>query len=114
CKGDLLFLYTDGVTQARGRDKAYFSERLSDELGALAGRHPDQVVSSMRSALLEFSGHELMDDYSMVVLRVGDGPDSGRPSARAAGGRGAASSAGRASSSASRRRPRSSDRARAS
>ncbi len=30
-KGDMLFLYTDGLTQARGRDKSYFEARFTDD-----------------------------------------------------------------------------------
>ena len=35
--GDILFLYTDGVAQARGPDNTYFAERMADELADLAG-----------------------------------------------------------------------------
>ena len=38
--GDILFLYTDGVAQARGPDNTYFQDRLADELAALAGGRP--------------------------------------------------------------------------
>ena len=38
--GDVLFLYTDGVAQARGPDNTYFQDRLADELAGLAGRPP--------------------------------------------------------------------------
>jgi PAS domain S-box-containing protein len=79
--GDVLFIYTDGVTQARGRDRAFFADRLADELSRLAGRHPDQVVSAMRTALLDFSDRKLTDDCSMVALRVGEAPAK-RPSNR--------------------------------
>src|SRR5271155_4162354 len=34
--GDVLFLYTDGLAQARGPDHAYFHDRLTDELAGLA------------------------------------------------------------------------------
>jgi serine phosphatase RsbU (regulator of sigma subunit)/PAS domain-containing protein len=68
--GDVLFLYTDGITQARSGDRTYFSERLHDELARLAGRHPDDIVSAIRTALLDFTGRRLADDIAMVVLRV--------------------------------------------
>ena len=41
--GDILFLYTDGVAQARGPDNTYFEDRLTDELAALAGREAEEV-----------------------------------------------------------------------
>jgi serine phosphatase RsbU (regulator of sigma subunit)/PAS domain-containing protein len=68
--GDVLFLYTDGITQARSSDRTFFSERLHDELARLAGRHPDDIVSAMRTALLDFTERRLADDIAMVVLRV--------------------------------------------
>jgi serine phosphatase RsbU (regulator of sigma subunit) len=74
-KGDILFLYTDGLTQARGRDKTYFHSRLSDELAGLAGTHPDQFEAAMRRTLLQFTAGDLIDDITMMVLRVGDSPE---------------------------------------
>ena len=74
-KGDILFLYTDGLTQARGRDRTYFQARLSDELAGLAGSHPDQFEASMRRTLIEFTAGVLIDDITMMVLRVGDSPE---------------------------------------
>jgi serine phosphatase RsbU (regulator of sigma subunit)/PAS domain-containing protein len=74
-KGDTLFLYTDGLTQARGHDKTYFQARLADELAGLSGAHPDQFAAAMRRRLLEFTAGTLIDDITMMVLRVGDSPE---------------------------------------
>jgi serine phosphatase RsbU (regulator of sigma subunit) len=74
-RGDVLFLFTDGVTDARSPDMAYFEDRLSDELSALAGRPPAEIVSAMQTLVLEFSMNDLRDDMTMLVLRVGDPPD---------------------------------------
>jgi len=81
-RGDILFLYTDGLTQARGRDRTYFQARLSDELAGLAGSDPYQFEAAMRRTLFEFTAGDLIDDITMMVLRVGDSPE--RP-ARASG-----------------------------
>ena len=69
--GDVLFLYTDGVAQARGPDNTYFAERLADELAGLAGLPPDQLVASMRQAMNDFTAGNLVDDVTMLVIRVG-------------------------------------------
>jgi serine phosphatase RsbU (regulator of sigma subunit)/PAS domain-containing protein len=69
--GDALFLYTDGVAQARGSDNTYFAERLADELAGLAGLPPDELVAGMRRAMNEFSAGNLVDDITMLVIRVG-------------------------------------------
>jgi len=69
--GDILFLYTDGVAQARGPDNAYFQDRLADELAALAGRTAEEVVAEMRRAIYDFTQERLVDDVTMLVMRVG-------------------------------------------
>jgi serine phosphatase RsbU (regulator of sigma subunit) len=68
--GDILFFYTDGVAQARGPDNSYFQDRLTDELAALAGREPDEVVALMRRAMNDFTGEHYVDDVTMLVMRA--------------------------------------------
>ncbi len=72
--GDLLFMFTDGVTEARNPQFRYFEERLTDQLSALAGRPPGEVCSAMQALVLEFSLNDLRDDMTMLVLRVGRPP----------------------------------------
>ena len=79
--GDVLFLYTDGVAQARGPDNTYFGDRLADELAGLADLPPDELVASMRRAMNDFTGGNLVDDVTMLVLRASredDGPPGQR------------------------------------
>ena len=68
--GDVLFLYTDGVAQARGPDNTYFQDRLADELAGLAGLAPEQLVASMRRAMTDFIEGDLVDDVTMLVIRA--------------------------------------------
>ena len=68
--GDVLFLYTDGVAQARGPGNTYFQDRLADELADLAGLEPEDVVAEMRQAVNDFTGGHLVDDITMLVLRA--------------------------------------------
>jgi PAS domain S-box-containing protein len=70
-KDDILFLYTDGVAQARGPGNSYFQDQLVEELAALAGQPPDELVSSMRRAMNRFSGGNLVDDVTMLAVRAG-------------------------------------------
>ena len=72
--GDLFFMFTDGVTEARSPEMTYFEERLADKLASLAGRPPTEVCSAMRTLVLEFSMNDLRDDMTMLVLRVGKPP----------------------------------------
>jgi sigma-B regulation protein RsbU (phosphoserine phosphatase) len=69
--GDLLVLYTDGVTEARnGDDEEFGLERLS---AALMGQHsaePRAAVEACLSSLEQFlSGSVRQDDLTLVVLR---------------------------------------------
>jgi serine phosphatase RsbU (regulator of sigma subunit)/PAS domain-containing protein len=68
--GDMLFLYTDGVAQARGPDNTCFQDRLADELADLAGLEPEDVVAKMRQAVNDFTGGHLVDDITMLALRA--------------------------------------------
>jgi PAS domain S-box-containing protein len=79
--GDVLFLYTDGVAQARGPDNTYFQDRLADELADLAGLAPDQLVAAMRRAMNDFTGGNLIDDVTMLVIRASQ-PENGRAGQR--------------------------------
>jgi serine phosphatase RsbU (regulator of sigma subunit)/PAS domain-containing protein len=73
-QGDVLFLYTDGITEARNLELAYFADRLEDELSLLAGRSPEEIVTAMQTLVLEFSASELRDDMTMMVLQAGEPP----------------------------------------
>jgi serine phosphatase RsbU (regulator of sigma subunit)/PAS domain-containing protein len=72
--GDLLFLYTDGLTSACGPDMVQFEERLTDELAALAGEAPAVLVTRVRDVVLELCRGELRDDMTMLALRVSGPP----------------------------------------
>ncbi|HEY7145245.1 MAG TPA: SpoIIE family protein phosphatase [Streptosporangiaceae bacterium] len=72
--GDLLFLYTDGVTEARSPEQRFFEERLTDHLSSLAGRPPSEICSATQALVLEFSMNDLRDDMTMLVLRAGRPP----------------------------------------
>jgi serine phosphatase RsbU (regulator of sigma subunit) len=69
--GDLLFFYTDGVTEARSADLAFFEDRLADELAAVAGRSAAETVRAVQELVTSFSDGELRDDVTMLAVRVG-------------------------------------------
>ena len=72
--GDVLFFCTDGLTDARSPDQAYFEGSLSDGLSTLAGKPPADIVSGMRRLVLDFCAGVLLDDLTMLILRVGEPP----------------------------------------
>ena len=75
-QGDLLFFYTDGLTETRSPDTRYYEERLPDELVTLAGRSAAEVVAEVQTRAEAFSAGEMRDDLTVLALRVTDPPDN--------------------------------------
>jgi len=72
--GDILFFYSDGLTDARSPQATYLEDSLADSLAELAGRRAADVVSDMRKLVLDFSDGILHDDLTMLALRAGTRP----------------------------------------
>jgi serine phosphatase RsbU (regulator of sigma subunit) len=71
--GDVLVLYTDGVTEVRRRRREVFGQReLATLLGACAGLPPDAVAQRIELAVLQASEGRLRDD--MAILALGPTP----------------------------------------
>ncbi len=70
-KGDVLFFYTDGVTEARNADRGFFEDRLADALAAVAGRSAADIVRAVQELVSSFSAGELKDDVTILAVRVG-------------------------------------------
>lgn len=73
--GDLLFFYTDGVTEARSADQEFFEDRLADSLAAGAGRSATDTVRAVQELVTEFSQGELRDDVTILAVKVGSTRD---------------------------------------
>ena len=69
--GDVLFFYTDGVTEARGADLSFFEDRLADGLAAVAGQSAAKIVRAVQELVTSFSSGELKDDVTILAVRVG-------------------------------------------
>ncbi len=72
---DLLFFYSDGVTEARGADMQFFEDRLADELAAVAGRTAAETTRLIQGQVTAFSQDQLRDDLTIVVAKVRAAPD---------------------------------------
>ena len=72
---DLLFFYSDGLTDARSPDMRYFEDSLADELAGLAGRTAAETARVVQSLVSSFSQDELRDDMTILVARVKAPPD---------------------------------------
>jgi serine phosphatase RsbU (regulator of sigma subunit) len=69
-EGDLLFFYSDGVTDARSPEMRYFEDSLADELAGLAGRSAADTARIIQSRVTAFSQDELRDDLTILVAKV--------------------------------------------
>jgi len=67
--GELLFLYTDGVTEARRRQELFGEERLFDLLADIGATEPEPLVDGVLHAVTEFTGGQLSDDVAILSLR---------------------------------------------
>jgi serine phosphatase RsbU (regulator of sigma subunit)/PAS domain-containing protein len=74
-EGDLLFFYSDGLTDARSPDMRYFEDSLADELAGLAGRSAVETARMVQSLVSSFSQDELRDDMTILVAKVKAPPD---------------------------------------
>lgn len=75
---DLLFLYTDGLTEARREDEWYHEERLFDLLPSL-GHVPAQVtVAEVMADVIAFAENRLRDDLAILAVRRLDHPGTPR------------------------------------
>lgn len=76
--GDIVVLYTDGITEGRAPDGQEFgTARLVDflEREAASEREPEEVLRRLARAVLDHQGGMLRDDATMVLLRW-DGPSA--------------------------------------
>jgi serine phosphatase RsbU (regulator of sigma subunit) len=73
-RGDILFFCTDGLTGARSPDLGNFGERLADALAGFSGQAPADIITGLRRMLVDYCGGVLLDDVTMLALRVGEAP----------------------------------------
>ena len=76
--GDMLYTYTDGVTEAMDVDGNLFNEdRLEETLSKYKDMNPRSVGVGVRRALTDFTlDAEQSDDITMLVLKYGVPPES--------------------------------------
>jgi len=69
--GDLLLLYTDGITEAQDRMGRFYGEqRLQNVLRSLGGRTAQEVMDAVLEDLTRFTGGAAQqDDVTMIVIR---------------------------------------------
>jgi len=69
--GDLLVIYTDGVTEAIGADGQEFGEsQLCETVRANLRLSPEELLTAIPDAVQKFSVGEQFDDLTLVVARA--------------------------------------------
>ena len=69
--GDLLVLYTDGLTEARDAEGRFFGDALFAEvLAGCAGMRSEEVVTRLLDAVERFSAGRLTDDLALLAIRA--------------------------------------------
>jgi serine phosphatase RsbU (regulator of sigma subunit) len=65
--GDVLLLYTDGVTEARDAEGTFYP--LDDRLARWTADSPDALLEAIRDDLLHYVDARLADDIAMVAVQ---------------------------------------------
>jgi sigma-B regulation protein RsbU (phosphoserine phosphatase) len=68
--GDIVVLYTDGVTEAMSATNDFFGEeRLQDVIRKSRGGSAAEILRAIRSEVAAFQGGGLVDDMTIVVMK---------------------------------------------
>jgi sigma-B regulation protein RsbU (phosphoserine phosphatase) len=70
--GDILLLYTDGVTEAENAQEEVFGiARLGQIIATQSQRHPQEIINAILAGLANFSGSKpRSDDVTMVAIKI--------------------------------------------
>jgi len=71
-KGDVLVLYTDGITEAQNESGELFgSERLCKIISETYQEQPDNIIDLILKEVYDFcKTRSLEDDISLVIMKV--------------------------------------------
>ena len=67
---DVLFLYTDGLTDARCGDSMLGIEGLQELLNETLRENPPSIVSTIYQAALDYAEGFLHDDIALIAIRA--------------------------------------------
>lgn len=70
--GDMLLLFTDGVTEARTAGDLFGEQRLAEIAGDLAGAPAESLAAAVEDAVIAFNDGPLRDDLALVVIRASE------------------------------------------
>ena len=69
--GDMVFLYTDGITEANNDYKGFYGEdRLKEILNKHKDESPDKIIETVKNDIYNFcQSEEQFDDMTMLVIK---------------------------------------------
>jgi serine phosphatase RsbU (regulator of sigma subunit)/GAF domain-containing protein len=72
CPGDILTLYTDGLSDARDSSGNFFAEDgIRDHVESVRECSVDEICDSLHAKSVDYAaGHRLRDDVAMVVIKA--------------------------------------------
>lgn len=78
CPGDRLFLYTDGLDEARDINDAFFGkERIKEFLDSQTDASISEIIAGMKGAVDSFAlGREQYDDLTMLMVEYVGGSEN--------------------------------------
>jgi sigma-B regulation protein RsbU (phosphoserine phosphatase) len=69
--GDLLLLYTDGLTEAENRyGEAFGEQRLIDLAQSIIDLPASDIVKKIHHAIWDFTGAKPVDDFTLLLIKV--------------------------------------------
>lgn len=70
-RGDCIFLYTDGVTDAMDASEVFYGmDRLKEALGQVSDRNPENIVQAVDNSIVAFvKDADQFDDKTMLCIR---------------------------------------------
>jgi serine phosphatase RsbU (regulator of sigma subunit) len=69
-RGDMMVLYTDGVTEARGVDGFYGTDRLTRLVASSAAGSAEALADELLADVVAFQDGRLRDDVAILVLEA--------------------------------------------
>ena len=70
-KGDILVLYTDGITEARSREGEFFgTERILELIESNFHLNAQTLASKIYTTVQKFTRRKITDDFSLLVVKV--------------------------------------------
>jgi len=69
--GDIIFLYTDGITEAKNKDGAEFGyERIAKHLEKYASKPLEEIKDRLVNKIYDFCGSQTPeDDFTLVLIK---------------------------------------------